>query len=188
MDSHTPETSVSKAYHGMPVAVLMGYGESDLANINRYKASIKPENIVQIGIRSFEGGEARLLHSLGAKVFTMDDVRSLGLKETLEIAVDYLKRRVKHFGLSIDLDAFDPEDSPGTGTPVANGIKFDEFYQNLDLLYNDSGIIGLEIVEFNPLRDQSNKTLNIIMKLVEKLIKEESYAVFARKSSNINKW
>ncbi|HUX78510.1 MAG TPA: arginase family protein, partial [Alphaproteobacteria bacterium] len=61
MDAHTMETTPSKAYHGMPLAALLGFGESSLVNILEEGPILSPGHVCLIGVRSFEDGERALL-------------------------------------------------------------------------------------------------------------------------------
>src|SRR3990167_226455 len=87
MDSHTPSTSPSQNIHGMPLATLLGHGESELIKIANEHAKLKPENVVLIGVRSYESGEAALLKKLGVRVFYMDDIKKFGIHKIIQESV-----------------------------------------------------------------------------------------------------
>ena len=71
MDSHTLETTVSQAIHGMPLALLTGHGSSRIIEkLFNYKKIINPKHLVLIGVRSFEIEEKLLLNKLGVKIYT----------------------------------------------------------------------------------------------------------------------
>ncbi len=167
MDAHTYETSPSKCYHGMPLAVLLGKGDEVLCKIGLHGRKIKPTNLVLIGIRSFEDGEKKLLEENGVKIFYMDDVRSLGIQRVFEEALQIITNNTQEgFGVSIDLDAFDPEDTPGVGSPEPDGLNFEETSQYLPLLFSSEYLKCLEIVEFNPEIDKEDKTANVLHKIL----------------------
>ena len=63
---------------GMPVAVLLGHGDSRFTSLGEPGPKLKPENLCLIGIRSFEQGEANLLNDLGVKVYMMKEVQERG--------------------------------------------------------------------------------------------------------------
>lgn len=149
MDAHTFETTPSHNTHGMPVAALLGQGDDKLTHILSNKTKIKPENICLIGCRSFEEGEATLLRTLGVSVYTNKDVEKYGLNTLLLMAYNKVTENTAGFGFSIDLDGFDPEYAPGTGTPVAAGIDAQDFCRIISQWANDPKLIGFEIAEFN---------------------------------------
>ena len=167
MDSHTFETSPSKAYHGMPLAALLGHGVPELARLESQEPVLEPQNVVLIGVRSFEEGEAALLKKLNVKIYFMDEVKKRGLKEILPEAIGHVTRHVPRYGLSLDLDAFTIQDAPGVGSPEKGGICADEFLQHFPLIVNDPKWAACEIVEFNPSRDINHKTRELIFKILQ---------------------
>ena len=166
MDGHTPETSPTGNLHGMPLAVLLGHGNKKLCNILDDSPKVLPQNVVLIGVRSYEEGESRLLSELGVRIYEIDEVLCRGFNIVLEEAVDYLRNQVATYGISFDLDVLSPVDAPAVGTPVSNGIPLDDV---LDAIKNldKKQLIATEIVEFNPLLDQDRQTEEVIANLVE---------------------
>ncbi|MGH8520407.1 MAG: arginase [Gammaproteobacteria bacterium] len=164
MDSHTPATSPSGALHGMPLAILLGVGPPELRDLLYPGAKLRPENICLVGVRSYEPEEAELLHRLGVRVITMDEVRARGLKRSLGEAFAIASRRAAAVGLSIDLDAVDPTDAPGVGTPVPNGLRGVDLVESLRRLAPQP--VLAEIAELNPLHDREDKTARLVIDLL----------------------
>lgn len=167
MDAHTPETSISGRAHGMPVAALLGHGEKKLTQLLSQTPKIKPENLCLVGIRSFEPEEKKLLDKLGVKIFYMADIEKHGLEQVMMSAYQLVTKNTQHFGVSIDLDGLDPEDAPGTGTPVNNGIDADELISTLKPIAADPRLIGYEIAEFSPQLDKNHKTIQQIINMIK---------------------
>lgn len=170
MDSHTPQTTESGNIHGMPLASLLGYGAKELTGIMDFQPKLLPEHVCLIGVRSFEKGEAGLLKKLNVKIFYSDEVKKRGLADIFRQARNIVTNGTVGYGISIDLDAIDPQDAPGVGKPELHGLAGKEFYQQLKLFNHDPTLLGLEIVEFNPKLDQEHKT--------EKLISDIIHSVF----------
>lgn len=166
MDSHLPETSPSGAIHGMPLACLLGHGDQKLRNIINTRQKLLPKNVCLIGVRSYEHEEEALLKLLGVKVITMETVRQHGLNSVWAEAVDYVSKQTTHFGVTIDLDAIDPSEAPGVGSPEARGIKGKELEAVMQALSSNTKFVGAEIAEYNPTRDKSDKTAKLAMRLV----------------------
>ncbi len=158
MDSHTFATTPSGQIHGMPLAVLLGHGEAALTSIDGAEAKLLPEHVCLIGVRSYEAGEAALLHRLGVRVFEMDEVRRRGLATVFDEALAIVRQGTAGFGVSVDLDALDPEEEPGVGTPVPGGLRRAELAAVLSRLRGDPGFMAMEIVEYNPRRDRGHAT------------------------------
>jgi arginase len=158
MDSHTFATTPSGQIHGMPLAALLGHGEATLTGIDGPEAKLLPEHVCLIGVRSFEAGEAALLHRLGVRVFTMEEVRARGLGEVFAAALAIVRNGTAGFGVSVDLDALDPDEEPGVGTPVPGGLSRAELAAALAHLRDDPAFVAMEIVEYNPRRDRGHTT------------------------------
>jgi arginase len=170
MDAHTQETTPSQAYHGMPLAALLGHGDPSLVNLMGKGAVLSPEHVCLIGIRSYEEGEAALLKRLGVRIYYMEDVQKKGFGAIFQEALCHVKEGTQGFGVTIDLDAFDPEDAPGIGTPEPHGLRAQEVVPALALLQNEADFQALEIVEYNPDQDQDKKTLFLIRDLLMNIL------------------
>lgn len=170
MDSHTPKTSPSGAYHGMPLAALLGYGALEMSQLVKSQAVVKPQSVALIGVRSFEEGEGALLKKLGVRIYFMDEVRKRGLKIVLSEAIQHVTREVSHYGVSLDLDVFSPEEAPGVGSPEPLGLFPSEFIPLISLFSQDERLIGFEMVEFNPHRDKKQKTYKLALNILKKVM------------------
>ncbi|MEE9140065.1 MAG: arginase [Alphaproteobacteria bacterium] len=173
MDSHVPETSPSGALHGMPVACLLGFGAPPLTAVGTPGAAISPHNVCLIGVRSFEAEEAALLQRLGVRVFVMEEVMDRGLQCVFEEALEIVRNGTVGFGLSIDLDALDPMDAPGVGSPVPGGLRARDLVRALQRVSRVRGFVGIEIAEFNPDQDHNGVTGLIVRNLLTAAIPPE---------------
>src|SRR5262245_38851994 len=120
MDSHTPGTSHTGRLHGMPLAWLLGQTDDALYGLS--SAMVDPEHVALIGVRSYEPEEKERLDRLGVRVFYIEEVRRRGLDAVAAEALAIATGGTSGFGISIDLDAVTPEEAPGVGTPVPEGI------------------------------------------------------------------
>ena len=150
----------------MPLACLLGRGDKRLTEDFGNVPALKPEHVCLIGIRSFEPAEKELLDDMNVRVFYMDDLRERGLNVVMNEAIKIAEKAEK-FGVCIDLDAIDPSEAPGVGTPEESGIAAVDLIQNCQQLRGHSQFCGAEIVEFNPSLDQEQKTEKIIVELVK---------------------
>ena len=166
MDSHTPQTTPSGAIHGMPLAVLLGYGTPELVNIAAPEAKLLARHLCLIGVRSHEEGEAELLRKLGVRVFFMTEVKRRGMDAVMSEAFAIACNGTAGFGISIDLDAFNPGESPGVGTPVRNGLHLLELDRVLSGIASHPGLLALELAEYNPHHDRHRRTLRLIGDLI----------------------
>jgi arginase len=167
MDSHTFATTPSGQIHGMPLACLLGHGEAALTAIDGPEAKLLPGHVSLIGVRSYEAGEAALLHRLGVRVFAMAEIRQRGLAAVFDEALAIVRQGTAGFGVSVDLDALDPEEEPGVGTPVPGGLRRVELADALSQLRDDPAFVAMEIVEYNPRRDRGHATADAAGALVD---------------------
>lgn len=169
MDSHTPQTTESGHLHGMPLACLLGYGDPKFTTLTGLHPALRPENVCLIGVRSYETGEFALLKKLGVRIFFMEEVQQRGLEVVFQEAKQIVSRNTQHYGITLDIDSIDPLDAPGTGVVEPNGISGQTLCETLAPFAGDSRLIGMEIVEFDPSRDQNNKTEKLIAHLISSI-------------------
>ena len=166
MDSHTFETTATGNIHGMPLAALLGYGDTSFTHISIPRSKIDPKQLVLIGTRSFEAAEEKLLQRLGVCIYNMEALEKRGLDTVFAEAIAYVKEKSLGFGVSLDLDAIDPFDAPGVGVPEVGGISGDNLCQVLKQLRHESALLGVEVLEYNPYHDKNQKTERLIQEIL----------------------
>ena len=70
------------------------------------------------------------------------------------------------FGLTIDLDGFDPEDAPGIGLKCPDGLRAEPTVAGLRMLAGHPKLKAIEIVEYIPEFDQDLRTAHLVRDLV----------------------
>lgn len=165
MDAHVPETSPSGSLHGMPIACLLGHGDARLTGLAGGAPAVMPEHVCLVGVRSYEPAEEALLDRLGVRVIHMDEVNRRGLDAALEKAVGIAGAGTAGVGLSIDVDAIDPADAPGVGSPEPGGLRAAELVGALARCSRRAAFIGVEIAEYNPGLDRAGMTARVVGEL-----------------------
>lgn len=166
-DMNLPSTSPSGNIHGMPLAHLLGLGDSDLANIAGFAPAVKPENVVLIGIRDIDQGERDIIRETGIQTFTMRDIDELGMTEVCKRALDTVTSDTTGFHVSFDVDGCDPSVIPGSGTLVPGGVNFREAHQLLENCADTGLMTSMEVVELNPFLDQANVSAERAVLLIQ---------------------
>ena len=167
-DFNTHDVTPSGNIHGMPVACLCGIGPDALTTLGGSKPAILPAHVRQIGIRSVDEGEKRLVKEHGLDVYDMRYIDEVGMKRTMEEALAGMDADT-HLHVSFDVDFLDPSIAPGVGTTVPGGPGYREAQLVMEMIA-DSGRLGsLDIVELNPLLDNRNETARVSVDLVESL-------------------
>ncbi len=171
MDSHTIETSHQGKWggwwHGQPVTALTGHGLQDLRHVGGLLPKLSPRHISIIGAHSFEPAEIEFTKREGIRVFFLDEVQRRGFKACYDEALARATDGTDFFGMTIDLDAFRPEDSPGVGSAEDRGLVAAEVLPILKSVARNPRFAALELAEFNPHRDKLNKTGQLIENIIE---------------------
>ncbi len=157
-DANTPDTTPSGNIHGMSLAVLLGHGDHDLVHLGGRAPKVQARNTVLIGVRDLDGGEREMLKKLSVTVYTIREVDERGMHDVVDEAIRLASDGTMGIHLSFDLDVLDPEDAPGTGTPVWGGITYREAHLAMELLADRANIVAMDLVEVNPVLDTQNMT------------------------------
>lgn len=161
-DINTPQTTPSHALHGMPVSALLGIGDPDFAALAGGPAAVRPEHIFYLGLRDVDAGEQEILENLGVRYMTAADVARVGYDAALAEAIAHITTGTDHLFLSLDIDAFDPEYAPATGTPVAGGLDAPAFIPALARAIAAHHFAAFEITEFNPTLPGVDRTYDLV--------------------------
>ncbi len=165
-DFNTEKTTPSGSIHGMALAAILGYGDPRLASFRKIETKALEQNSVLIAGRSFDEEEAVRLQQSKVTVFTMKQVDELGMRNVMQEAVKIASNGVKEVHLSFDIDALDPREAPGTGTPVVGGLTYREAQLAMEMLYESGVVTSAEFVEVNTILDERNRTAEVAVQLI----------------------
>lgn len=155
-DMNLPESSPTGNVHGMPLAHLLGHGNTELSTILGANPAVDAKHVVLIGIRDIDNLEREFIRESGVTAFTMRDIDQLGMNEVATRALAVVNDGTAGFHVSFDLDGCDPEVIPGTGTVVPGGVSFREAHLLLEECAADGRMTSMEVVELNPFLDHAN--------------------------------
>jgi arginase len=165
-DMNTPETSPSGNVHGMPLACCVGMGPAELTGIFDYAPKVDPHNVAVIGLRSVDAEERKNVQRAGVHAYTMRDVDERGLRAIMQEALEVANDGTEGFHLSFDMDSVEPHEAPGVGTPVKGGMTYREAHLAMENICDCDRLLGLEVVEVNPVIDEANRTAILAVELV----------------------
>ncbi len=167
-DFNTATITPSGNIHGMPVACLFGHGPKELVEIAGRHPLLEASQIKQIGIRSVDPGERRLVREAGLDIYDMRYIDEMGMRRVMTQALEGVDANT-HLHVSFDIDFLDPEIAPGVGTTVPGGPNYREAQLCMEMIA-DTGCLGsLDIVELNPAFDNHNRSAVLAVDLVESL-------------------
>lgn len=170
-DINTPLTSKSMNAHGMPLSSAIGVGEPHFNKLfNQY---VRPENIYLIGTRDVEPEEMEIIKKYKINNYSMEDVKKRGLQNIVNEVLEKIdNHQSKNIHLSVDIDSLDPSFIKGTGTPVQNGFEVKDLNYITSRFIETKLVRSLDIVEFNPLLDDSNVSFETVKEVVTRIYKD----------------
>lgn len=183
-DLNTPDTSPSGNIHGMSVAALLSEespATKGLAADHWEKlcalsqTPLNPKHAGWLGLRDVDTGEANRIKEKAGYYSTMNQVDRNGIVHQMEEWNDWMVREgVKYLWLSFDVDVLDPNLAPGTGTAVRGGLTYREMHLMAEMLSEfldrkNYELVGLDVVETNPLNDTNNATAKVAVEFIDSL-------------------
>lgn len=165
-DFNTNQTTPSGNIHGMILSALAGIGHNSLTNVGGWQPKIHTESIVIVGARDLDSSEQALLREHSIHVFTMSEIDQLGISEVMRQALTIAGDHNDGIHLSLDMDALDPKEAPGVGTPVRGGLTYREAHLAMELIADSGKLISMDVVEVNPILDRENATALLAVELV----------------------
>ena len=174
-DMNTPESSQTGNVHGMPLAHLLGMGNKDFARLGGFAPKIDPRNVVLLGVRDVDTAEAVNIRKSGIRVFSMQEIDRFGMGVVTEQAIDIANDGTAGFHVSFDIDSVDPGNAPGTGTIKRGGLTYRESHLFMELIADSERVVGLDLVEVNPLEDTQNATAVLASELIASAMGKNIY-------------
>lgn len=165
-DLHTPVSSASGNVHGMPLAHLLGHGDPVFANIAGVMPAVDPKHLALVGIRDLDAPEREHARDWQLEVHTMRSIDERGLRTVMEEAITTASRGTAGIWVSCDMDCLAPEDAPGVGTAVPGGLTYREAHLAMEMLADTGKVIGIDLVEVNPVLDERNRTAEVAAELL----------------------
>jgi arginase len=153
-DINAPATSPSGNVHGMPLHFALA------------QHNVAPERVAYIGLRSVDDGERSAIRALGVRAFTMADIDRAGIARVVEEALDVVGDGPASVHVSFDMDAIDPSEAPGVGTPERGGLTYREAHLLMEAVAAAGTLGSLEIAEINPILDERNQTAALAVELI----------------------
>ena len=96
----------------------------------------------------------------------MDQLDRRGIHDVTAEAIAISCARTDGVHLSFDVDGMDPSVAPGVGTPVPGGLTYREAHLCLESVADSKLLVGLDMVEINPILDNANATAELGTELV----------------------
>jgi arginase len=160
-DMNTPASTDSGNVHGMALAHLLGLGDERLASVGGFRGKVRAENVALIGVRDLDDREKKMVAESRVNVFTMKDIDRRGVSSVIEQAIETASRGTAGIHASFDIDVVDPSLATGVGTPKKGGLTYREAHLCMEIVADSKRLVGLDLVEVNPILDNRNATAEL---------------------------
>jgi arginase len=161
-DINTYESSHTKNLHGMPLSFLTGLDNSFM---NMDGNELLTENLLYYGLRDVDKFEQRVLDKNNIQYMTSNRLIRGDSYGHLKIPTDKVH-------LSVDVDVLDPQYMSSTGTPVPNGITPETLFNLINWISNNSDVVAIDLVEYNPECATSGQQFNLDQYIMRELVSE----------------
>lgn len=118
-----------------------------------------------------------------SKIVGADNIKQIGIRSGMKEEWEFMKKhntlchkfsdldciKSKPVFVTVDLDCLDTSIMPGTGTPEAGGMTFNELNEWFKYL-KDFNIIGADVVELAPDYDSSGASTAVATKVIRELL------------------
>ncbi len=153
----------------MPVAVAAGQGPKELLSIGHTVPMVEANDIYQVGIRSVDIHEKKLVTDAGVVVYDMRCIDEIGMREAMHQILEEIKDKDAYIHVSFDVDSLDPTIAPGVGTTIPGGLTYREAQLCMEMIHDSKRMISLDIMEINPALDTQNGTAKLAVDLTASL-------------------
>ena len=131
--------------------------------VNRAAKLAQVKKVVQIGQRGLANDEeamanARKAHTI---IITSEQIHRQGVEWALAQVASS-----ENIYITLDVDVMDPTLAPGTGTLEPDGLSFAEIDALLKGVTAKGRLVGMDVVEVNPMRDGSTRTEQTAIRLL----------------------
>ncbi len=168
-DMNTPQTTMTGNIHGMHLASLLGFGSEQLINVHSHGIKLQKDHLLHIGGCDLDQAEVEFIARENLTAFTMLDLLSVGMAPLLRHIEDLCKK-VQNVWVSLDLDCIDETYAPGAGMPNRGGLTYREVVAIAEYVGKTCNVVGIDVVEYNPLQDDGRKTAELGIELIAKFL------------------
>ena len=166
-DLNTPTTSTSQNIHGMPLAVLLGHGASELTQIGAESPFLEDQAVSLLGLRALDPPEIKFISQHQLSHYPMTTITTRGIETIMSELIEDFVQKFDAIHISFDIDGIDPHYAPGVSTPVPRGFTVQDVEKALRMLAETNKLTSMDIVELNPIYDIENKTALLATHLIQ---------------------
>jgi len=131
--------------------------------VNRAAKLSQVKKVVQIGQRGLANDEEAMANARKAHttIITSEQIHRQGVEWALAQVASS-----ENIYITFDVDVMDPTLAPGTGTLEPDGLSFSEIDGLLKGVTSKGRLVGMDVVEVNPMRETSTRTEQTAIRLL----------------------
>ncbi len=163
-DAHYDATALAFGHyltHGGPVRRLIDEGH------------VPGELFWQIGLNSAkpDGKDLTWMRQNNIRFRYMHEIDRKGWREVLtEVLEEVAASGIENVYISLDTDVLEPAFAPGMGTPEPGGMTIRELFPMLRGIAAATNVVGLEIVEVNPIVDTTYRSRQVAVRAMREML------------------
>ena len=163
-DFHTPDSTPTGFFDGMPLAMITGEGWAELRGTIEGLRPVPEDRILLVGARDLDPTEEA---RLAASAIVRPDIASL------EGALDELAGRTNAVYLHIDLDVLDPSEGKANGWAVEGGLTADELEAAVEAVLRRFAVPAATFSAYDPTEDPEGRIPAVAARLARLLTAEK---------------
>ena len=131
---------------------------------------VKGKNFVQFGLNSTKPGmkDIKWMRENQIRFHFMSEIERDGWPAVMKKALAEALDGPEYIFISIDTDVLDPAWAPGMGTPEPGGMGLRELFPMLRALGVQNKVVGVELVELNPLTDHTYRSPLVAVRIASR--------------------
>ena len=154
-DINTPDSSPSKAFHGMPLRTLLGEGDEKF--IDLLFSKIKPEQVCYIGLRDLDEPEQEYVSK--HNMTTITNCKYADVKAKI--------KKFKNAYIHLDLDVLDKSEFEFSMFPTNNGSLIADVVELIEKIKAHHNVVGFCITECTATRLEQLDKIKTILDQIE---------------------
>ena len=182
-DAHTPETTGTGFFDGMPLAVALGWCWSALASTVPGFEPLAEERVVHLGGRAFDPGEEEVLAASGMNFINGAAMRAEDGGERVSSAVSQLAGVSSSVHVHLDLDVLDESDGIASGYAVGGGPSLSALEETLAATAEAVEVSSMTICSYDPSFDSDGRAASAGIKLLSVVLERASAAALSPRTA-----
>lgn len=171
VDAHADlNTREGDNLHGRAASVLLGLGPHQVTDVGGFAPKVRPEHLIQIGIREMMPSEYKVICERGVQVHPMQEIDRRGLRPVCSDAIESLEEETDAIFISVDIDVCQGELFGACAAPKIGGLSARELFAIAELARASDKFCGIDIVEFCPAKDIAGHTGELLSHFLDTLV------------------